>query len=166
MGAIDIFTITKQLTKDTKLQIFQYQILHNILVTNSKLVYYKIKTSNLCTFCNESKETIIHLFFECKKTKLLFIDLMKWLGDVCGMKIPFLKSNLLVGLFPVQDNLLQNLFILYFKRYVYLTRCNNKNLNIISLKEFIKHNIYIEKVSNIDKWMKKWNTVGTNVLQS
>ena len=162
----DIFTITKQLTKDTKLQMFQYQILHNILVTNSKLVYYKIKTSNLCTFCNESKETIIHLFFECKKTKLLFIDLMKWLGDVCGMKIPFLKSNLLVGLFPVQDNLLQNLFILYFKRYVYLTRCNNKNLNIISLKEFIKHNIYIEKVSNIDKWMKKWNTVGTNVLQS
>ena len=91
---------------------------------------------------------------------------MKWLRKVCGMEIPFTKCNILIGQFPIRDNVLPNLIILYFKRYIYLTRCNNKTLNTISLKEFIRHNIYVEKISDIDKWVKKWNVIGTNILQS
>ena len=129
-------------------------------------MYYNIKSSNLCTFCNDYKENVNHLFFECERTQLLYKEMNRWLQITCGIGIPFTKCNILLGIFPVQCNNLQNVIVLYFKRYVYITRCKNKSLNSISLKEFIKHNIRVEKMINIDKWTKKWGIIGTSILNS
>jgi hypothetical protein len=50
------YEIAKIKTPDTKLQSFQFKILHRILATNSKLFHYGIKENDLCTFCSIEKE--------------------------------------------------------------------------------------------------------------
>ena len=52
-------------TSDSKLKWFQFRLLFRILPTNRYLKIMKIKDSNLCQFCNQSEETIEHLFWEC-----------------------------------------------------------------------------------------------------
>ena len=52
-------------TKSVKLRYFQFQILHRTLVTNRKLKLWKIKESELCSFCELEVESIDHLLYDC-----------------------------------------------------------------------------------------------------
>ncbi len=45
-------------TIETKLQSFQFNIIHRCLVTNSKLWYFKLRDNNRCSFCNLCKERL------------------------------------------------------------------------------------------------------------
>ena len=57
------------ITISTKLRYFQYRVLNPKIVTN----YLRSKwedISDLCTFCCQSTETMIHTFIECCKVKV------------------------------------------------------------------------------------------------
>ena len=62
-------------TKNNQFSVFQYKILHRILSTNSLLFKWKLKETQLCNFCNEAKETILHLFWECNIVKSLWLEM-------------------------------------------------------------------------------------------
>jgi hypothetical protein len=49
-------------TKSSKLQWFQYRIIHRILGTNSLLYKINQKPNDKCSFCLEEVETIEHIF--------------------------------------------------------------------------------------------------------
>ena len=51
---------------------FQYRILHRILGVQDLLFKIKISDTNKCRLCGEQKETIIHLFTECRKSVVLW----------------------------------------------------------------------------------------------
>ena len=57
-----IYCIRFSVTKDTKLQDFQYKLMHIILITNSFLYKYGLKETKLCTFCTETKESLVDIF--------------------------------------------------------------------------------------------------------
>lgn len=59
------FMIPHNVTMNTKLISFQFQILHRILCTNSRLFIFKILDTEMCSFCHETKESISHLFYGC-----------------------------------------------------------------------------------------------------
>ena len=48
------------ITKDTKLQNIQLKLLHRILPVKCGL-----KETELCTFCMETKENMLHEFWNC-----------------------------------------------------------------------------------------------------
>ena len=48
-------------TKFTKLIVFQFKLLHRRLATNSFLTKINLKDNEQCTFCQNDKETLIHL---------------------------------------------------------------------------------------------------------
>ena len=58
------FNILFNVTKDIKLAILQYKVLHHILPTNATLFRYKIKEKDKCYPC-EQKQTLAHLFVSC-----------------------------------------------------------------------------------------------------
>ena len=60
-----IYCISFSFTKDTKLQDFQYKLIHRILITNSFLYKCGLKETEFCTFCTETKESLVHIFWEC-----------------------------------------------------------------------------------------------------
>ena len=57
------FQDVNKLTNVVKLRSFQYRCLIGALVTNIHLKHYKITEDDTCTFCKESKETIMHMFY-------------------------------------------------------------------------------------------------------
>ena len=59
-----IYSIPFKVTKDTRLAIFQFKIIHHILPTNATLFRDFIILSEQCHLCTE-KQTLIHLFGTC-----------------------------------------------------------------------------------------------------
>ena len=58
-------------TKISKLIIFQFN-LHRCLATNDFLNKIGIRPDDLCPFCRDERESLIHLFWSCRKTNNSF----------------------------------------------------------------------------------------------
>ena len=54
-----IYFLTRKVTIDTKLRIFQYKLLNNILHLNKHLFMFRKKDTKHCSFCKLQDETII-----------------------------------------------------------------------------------------------------------
>ena len=65
--------------KIPKLIIFQFKLLHRRLATNDFLNKIGIRPDDLCTFCRDEKESLIHLFWSCRKTNLFWKNFQDWL---------------------------------------------------------------------------------------
>ena len=72
-----IYTLPFRLTKDTKLCMFQYKIIHNILPYGSKLYKMKISNSPLCVHCN-SLETLPHMLVNCTEINSFWAKIISW----------------------------------------------------------------------------------------
>ena len=55
-------------TIETKLRVFQNKLLHRRMATNDFLCKIGIKQVDSCSFCKETTETLVHLFWKCKHT--------------------------------------------------------------------------------------------------
>jgi hypothetical protein len=56
-----IFSESFSLSKNNKLSCFQYKLIHRVLALNPYLFKCKITETELCSFCNEAKETNKHI---------------------------------------------------------------------------------------------------------
>ena len=61
----NFWSIAFRTTKETRLRVLHWQILHNIYSTKILLCKMKVKENNKCTFWNELVDYIEHFFFEC-----------------------------------------------------------------------------------------------------
>ena len=66
-----ICILPRIVTTDSRIRIFQYKILHNVLHLNKKLFEFNKVNSPECFFCKCEEETTIHLFHICRKTQTL-----------------------------------------------------------------------------------------------
>ena len=81
-----IYCIPFSVTKDTKLQDFQYKVIHRILITNSFLYKCGLKETELCTFCTETKENLVHIFWECNYVRNFWLAIGNFL-KICGVSL-------------------------------------------------------------------------------
>ena len=58
----DIYLLPRSVTLDSKMREFQYKVLSRILYANKALHSMGIVNSPACTFCQESDESLEHLF--------------------------------------------------------------------------------------------------------
>ncbi len=63
---IRIFKLPFRTVRETKLQTFQYKIIHHIIPCNVWLFNLKFKNSKICNYCNEI-DTQPHFFLLCEK---------------------------------------------------------------------------------------------------
>ena len=111
------FNLPFQNTIDTKLRNFQYKFLLRILPTNIFLLKCKKVSSSLCDFCNEHRESIIHLFWECPFIQEFWGKLRDFLVQK-GHNIELNKSSICFGI-PERGNEVSNTIILCAKYYIY-----------------------------------------------
>ena len=62
----DYFNLAFCSTKETKLIMYQYKILHDIVFTKEKLFRANIANSNLCYLCLETKQDLKHVLVLCQ----------------------------------------------------------------------------------------------------
>ena len=96
-----IYTLASKLTIDSKMRIFQYKILNNILYLNKALYKMKIADSPLYTFCSQEDEMIEHIFLSCEYSKRLWKNLKDWVNK--EQDLPDLNPKNVVIRF-VEDN--------------------------------------------------------------
>ena len=56
-------------TKETRLRVLQWNILHNIYPTNILLCKMKVRDDQMCSYCNDVVDYMEHFFFDCPTIK-------------------------------------------------------------------------------------------------
>ncbi len=139
-----IFKLPFQIIRETRIQTFQYKILHRVILCNKWLFNIKIKTSELCDYCKDIDD-IPHFFFHCPKVKIFWNSILQWLENISNLQLrnsPILKECLIFG-FPECNTVVKgnmsviNFCIIYIKYYIYIYTqrlFNNKQLDVYSCK--------------------------------
>ena len=131
----NIYLLPHRVTIDTKLRMFQYKILNNILYLNKHLLLFGKKDNKFCSYCLTEEETISHIFATCHKTSSLWNKLKFCLKN--SVHIPeFNPQSAIFGFLQVDPHfvLILNHIVLLFKYYVYFRKDSNK----LSLAALIK----------------------------
>ena len=126
-------------------------------MTNKCLKLWKLKDSDLCSFCNEETETIEHIFYSCTVAKCLWKELIDWLKPDIDLSSIFKFQSIMFGCLEhgAQNDLI-NILLLLTKRYIYVQRCIGEHLLINNLINYIRLHAQIEQ-SVIDKSLKVKN---------
>ena len=135
-------------TVQTKLQSFQYRILHRTLVTNTLLVKMGILNVENCTFCLSASESIVHLFWHCNITQSIWQSLAVWITESTGITLSLSCPTVILGL---SDNICKNsainFIILATKYYIYKCKMEGCNINFSCLQNYLKHTYNVEKLA-------------------
>ena len=116
--------------QDTKLCMFQYKIIHNILPYGSKLYKMKISNSPLCVHCN-SLETLPHMLVNCTEINSFWAKIISWWNHQSGDCYLVDELSILYGYNPEDKRtLIFNYFILLGKRHIFAQRFEQKTPNI------------------------------------
>ena len=81
--------------KEIKLRDFQYKIRNRILVTKSFLYRIRKVDDNLCEYCRQNSETILHLFVQCNQVKSFWRELDDWLSNNFGYRMSLNDKSIL-----------------------------------------------------------------------
>ena len=112
----NIYSLPFILSQNSNLQWFQYRLNHRIIGTNDLLFQMNITTDNKCTFCKNEVENIIHLFWECKISQNLIIEIFSNVFN--NQKLTVTKKEFIFG--KVKDtDMIENALILFVKMFLY-----------------------------------------------
>jgi len=157
-------TLPFKCTKNTKLQSFQYKIVHNILTTQKTLKVCKIAENDTCAYCGQDVETIQHLLFSCPYTRRSWNDLVDWLMPVLDISDLISEKYILLGSFSSD---IINLLILITKYSFYVAKFRGERPNINAVKRTIMQEYLIERsiAKKEDRLLTKFNARWGNVAQ-
>ena len=155
---------------DTYSRQLQFKIVHNFLTVNNLLYKWKLKETNLCSYCNVEPETLINIFCHCHVTKTFYCRINDYLRQ-CNVVLPELTEQfVLYGVTDITDGhnrkLVQHINILY-KEIVFKCRDNNSDLTLTHFKarmsnlEKIERRIAISRNKlhvHLDKW-HSWQNI-------
>jgi len=82
---------------ETKLQIFQYKIIHNILPTRHSLFRMKLCDSEICQLCKTQPQTLPHLFYLCSVISNFWSAFQNWWFEKHKNIITLTERNILFG---------------------------------------------------------------------
>ncbi|KAL9965224.1 hypothetical protein ACROYT_G028995 [Oculina patagonica] len=157
-----IYLLSFKATKEVKLAMFQYKIIHNILATNSLLYKMKKVASPFCPFCPSDSQTIQHLFISCVQASSFWDNFQNWFLFESKANLLLSELDVLFGITrPCTHRLALNHLILLGKYFLYVNALNNVkgvfNDFISLVHEKIETEKYIAVTSNDEKKFKqKW----------
>ena len=94
----DIYKLASTVTKETKLIVIQWKILHKIFPTNEYLHTTKVVESNTCTYCGHL-DSIQHYFIECNRIKSIWNEVRSDINMITGKRIELNEDQIIFGLY-------------------------------------------------------------------
>ena len=141
------------------LQWFQCRINYRILGINYLLEKIKIKSSNLCSYCKLSPETIHHLFCECQQVIVFWNNFKQYLRPYCIHDLHLSNIDILFGNCKFDDIL--NTLLIIAKYCVFTNRTSGLKPTVTHFKRQLKFYFEVEyqialKYSDLTKFHTKW----------
>ena len=150
-------------TRETKLQTFQFKLLHRRIATNNYLYKIGISLTDSCTFCEQTTETLIHLFWECEFVQKFWQDIQYWLIQHQVKPQDFsLNLPTCLGLVDNTEDILLHHALLMGRYHIYSSKIKKTlpNLHIFS-QTFLKcqeiEKYFAYKTNTVKKYNSKWN---------
>ena len=150
-------------TRETKLQTFQFKLLHRRIATNNYLYKIGISLTDSCTFCEQTTETLIHLFWECEFVQKFWQDIQYWLIQHQVKPQDFsLNLPTCLGLVDNTEDILLHHALLMGRYHIYSSKIKKTlpNLHIFS-QTFLKcqeiEKCFAYKTNTVKKYNSKWN---------
>ena len=140
-----IYKLPFHCTRNNKFITFQFKIIHRILSTNSLLFKCKLKETHLCSFCNETKETILHLFWDCYIIRSLWFEIADILRRLCDITLPLSAQHIIFG--SELCDFFTNFLIILVKYYIYSCRFSGTMPCLAGILSMLKQTRKIEKMS-------------------
>ena len=84
-------------TRESKLRVFQFKLIHRRISTNRCLFKVGLSSSEQCSFCENTSKSLLHLFWECPKTKVFWNEVIKWLGNFSCLLTKSFSPQLCLG---------------------------------------------------------------------
>jgi hypothetical protein len=166
----DIFIIPKTVT-ETRLQSFQYKLLHRIFPCNYKLFKWSIVESPKCNNC-DLVDTQEHYFFYCNESRSFWNSVETWLRELYNVHIPLKITDVMFGIphRKTQDNMLYilNFVTVYGKWYIYTRKKECKRLIFARFKKYLKYTLSVEYQVAINKnkqseFKNRWSFIVSNL---
>ena len=152
--------------QNSKLQSFQYKINLRFLYSNNMLYKCKLTETELCSFCFETKETLLHLFFECPKVRSLWLQFAQKLQQQCGMKLDLTPETCLFGTLFDSNFVILNSCCIIIRYYIYVCKLKNEMPNLIECLQILKyyknldiHSLHLCTPRQSECIKKKWESV-------
>ena len=133
---------------DTKLSWLQYRVLYRILGTKCILYKMHLTNDNLCSFCAEHRETVYHLFWECRHVSQIWESLSLWFNRHLE------NVNYDFSLFHVifcHENNIVNILLCVVKSFIFAQRNKNTVPNVVCVQKEIQQYITIQRKIYIHK---------------
>ena len=84
-------------TRESKLRIFQFKLIHRRISTNRYLFKVGLSSSEQCSFCENTSETLLHLFWGCPQVKVFWNEVIKGLGNFSCLSTKKICPQLCLG---------------------------------------------------------------------
>ncbi len=157
----ELFRLPFQITFETKLQSFQYKILHRIFPCNYWLSKFLPERSTLCLDCS-LEETIEHYFHGCHTSYMFWLSFLNWWHSVFEIYITLTSHDVVFGIIEqdIPNRRVLNYCILLAKWYIYCTRHHGKNPFFYNYQVLLKNSLQVVRhvyTSNGD--MDKFSSV-------
>ena len=146
----DVFTHPYKCGRKTRIQSFQYKILHRIINCNKKLFDMKILTSPKCSYCPEIDD-ISHFFCTCDRVNEFWCGLFAWWNSTEEIRVNYpnfpAPHDIIFGLPVTEDQMIViNFVIIHAKYYIYRQRLFQENyLSVHNFLGELKYNLQIEQ---------------------
>ena len=160
-------------TRESKLRVFLFKFLHRKIATNDFLRKIGIKQGNSCSFCEEEKETLVHLFWTCKHTHDFWKSVFEWISqNVTDLENIYPSLSLCFGLIDSTKYFLFHHLLLISRHYIYTCRLGNKLPKLQLYIQLVMNSVIIEKKiaflnddSNlfVQKWSRRKINLSGNV---
>jgi hypothetical protein len=143
---------------DTRTREFKFKFLHDIHVNNYWLSKWRIKDTDICTLCNETRDDICHMFWECQSIQIFlkeFAEFLQTKFDYVLTKEDFFLGNRNVLIFYV---------IVICKKLMYQCNYKKESVTMIRLLSSVKlcKNIEYQVAKNNNKvtnYLEKWEVL-------
>ena len=148
-------------TRESKLRVFQFKLVHRRISTNRYLLKVGLSSSEQCTFCENTSESLLHLFWECPKTKVFWNEVIKWLGNFSCLLTKSFSPQLCLGFVDDTTALLLHHALLIARYHIFWAKSMH---HLPSLKLFIRNFLTCLEVERrfslkngfLAKFNKKW----------
>ena len=148
-----------EISVSVKLQWFQYRVLSKKLVTNVHRNAWNSEVSSQCSFCQNVKETVIHVLWECEKVQVFWKTIERWLDYKCNCKIKLDVQKIILNKTNGRGREFIDTLILSAKQHIYACKCLGETptlLNYLTKLHELYRNEIIANQYVTKKLRKKW----------
>lgn len=165
----EVYASPYKAARDTKLQAFQYRVVHRILACNKFLSNIRVRTTDTCSFCPQP-DMLQHFLVECPQTKTFWDNVSKWFDKEGDVQLNLSVRARLFGV-PAshQQSTLINFLMLFVKFHIFRQKLFHQgSLSMVHLLRDLRTRLNVEQYLTIltnrshkfDKWRRIHNTLG------